>query len=240
MDMTPNGYSETAARLAARFAGAAAEDILAEALSGRHGAAAVVSSFGADSAVLLHLVAAIAPATPVLFADPGRLFAETRAYRETLCARLGLTDVRAVTPPPGLRTECDPHGDLWRDDPDLCCRLFKTEPLEAALAPFSVVVNGRKRFQTGDRAAMPVFDRDRGGRLRASPLAAWGPDDLRGHIARHALPAHPLAALGYPSIGCVPCTSPVAPGEHPRAGRWRGRPKQECGIHFADGRAARD
>jgi len=103
-----------------------------------------------------------------------------------------------------------------------------------------VVVNGRKRFQTADRAAMPVFDRDRGGRLRASPLAAWTPDDLRGYMDRHGLPDHPMAIRGYPSIGCIPCTSPVAPGEHPRAGRWRGQPKEECGIHFSDGRVQRD
>jgi phosphoadenosine phosphosulfate reductase len=239
MEMKPNDYSETAARLASALAGAPAQAILAEALSGRYGPVAVVSSFGADSAVLLHLVARIAPATPVLNADPGRLFPETHAYRETLCALLGLSDVRAVTPPPGLRARRDPGGDLWETDPDLCCQLFKTEPLEAALAPFQVVVNGRKRFQTAERAAMPVVDRDRGGRLRFSPLAAWSPEALRAHGDRHDLPAHPLAQHGYPSIGCIPCTSPVAPGEHPRAGRWRGQAKEECGIHFDGGRAVR-
>ena len=239
MDARTTQRSETAARLARVLEGAPAEDILAEALAGCHGPPAVVSSFGADSAVLLHMVARIAPATPVLYADPGRLFAETHAYRETLCARLGLTDVRAVTPPPGLRALCDPAGDLWQTDPDLCCQLFKTEPLETALAAFAVVVNGRKRFQTADRVAMPVADLDRGGRLRISPLAAWGPEDLRAYMVRHGLPDHPLAALGFPSVGCIPCTSPVAPGEHPRAGRWRGQPKEECGIHFAGGRAVR-
>lgn len=231
--------AELAAALAVAHAGAAAGDILAEALSGRHGPASVVSSFGADSAVLLHMVAQIDPATPVLYADTGRLFPETHAYREALCALLGLADLRPVHPGPGLRARRDPAGDLWQTDPDLCCQLFKTDPLTAALAPFAVVINGRKRFQTAARAAMPVFDTDAGGRLRATPLAAWGKDDLDRYIERHGLPLHPLAARGYPSIGCVPCTSAVAPGEHPRAGRWRGQAKEECGIHFAGGRAVR-
>jgi phosphoadenosine phosphosulfate reductase len=238
MDSSGTG-SGNVARLAGMLEGAPAQAILAEALSGRYGPVAVVSSFGADSAVLLHLVARIAPATPVLYADPGRLFPETHAYRRTLAARLGLTDVRPVRPPAGFRARRDPNGDLWQADPDLCCQLFKSEPLEAALAPLSVVINGRKRFQTADRAAMPVVDLDRGRRLRLSPLAAWTPAELRAHMARYRLPEHPMAARGYPSIGCVPCTGPVGPDEHPRAGRWRGRAKEECGIHFDNGRPMR-
>ncbi len=194
------------------------------------GRTAVVSSFGAESAVLLHLVAAVDPATPVLVLDTGKLFAETLAYRDALAARLGLTDVRSIAPDAAALATADPDGRLWARDPDACCALRKVEPLARALAPFAAWINGRKRFHGGDRSALPAIETV-DGRTKVNPLADWSADDLDGYFEEHRLPRHPLWHLGYQSIGCEPCSAPALPGEGPRAGRWRGLGKTECGIH---------
>jgi len=194
------------------------------------GSIALVSSFGAESAVLLHLVSEIDPGLPVIFLDTGRLFPETFEYRTGLIDRLGLTDVRTVAPDPERLAAEDPHRALWMTKPDLCCHIRKTEPLARALAGFDAWFTGRKRFQSGVRAGLPVFEAD-GDRIKVNPLARWSASDLKDYAARHELPAHPLVFKGYPSIGCVPCTSRVQPGEDQRAGRWRGVEKTECGIH---------
>lgn len=191
---------------------------------------AVVSSFGTESAVLLQLAAAVDPAIPVLFLDTGWLFAETLAYRDTLAAELGLSDVRTIRPRDEDIAREDAERELWFSDPDRCCLLRKVEPLSRALAPFGAWINGRKRFQGGARAAIPVVEAD-GTRLKFNPLAAVSPDDLRALHAASGLPPHPLAASGFTSIGCMPCTSRTRPGEDSRAGRWRGKGKTECGIH---------
>ena len=221
-----------AAELNAAHAGAAAEDVLAAALG--LGRAALVSSFGADSVVLLHLVSRVAPETPVLLLETGMLFPETLAYQREVADALGLRNVRLIRPASADTFLHDPEGDLHGRDPDLCCTLRKVRPLELALQGFDAVVTGRKRAQGAARAEMPLFEVD-GPRLRANPLAAWTGADLAAHMDAHALPRHPLVAQGYPSIGCAPCTTKVAPGEDPRAGRWRGREKTECGIHYAGG-----
>lgn len=201
------------------------------------GRAALVSSFGADSAVLLHLVAEVDRDIPVVFLDTGRLFAETLEYRTRLVDTLGLTDVRTVTPDPERLAANDPHRALWMTNPDLCCQIRKAEPLQRALEGFDAWFTGRKRFQNAQRASLKLFEAD-GTRLKVNPLASWSILDLKAYAERHALPEHPLVAKGYPSIGCVPCTSRVAVGEDQRAGRWRGLDKTECGIHVpaeADG-----
>ncbi len=194
------------------------------------GEIALVSSFGAEAAVLLHLVAEIEPRTPIILLDTGMLFAETLAYRDTLVARLGLRDVRSVAPDPAALAAADPANDLWRHDPDACCRLRKVEPLARALGPFRAWINGRKRFHGGARARLPLVERD-GPRIKLTPLARWEEAAIRDYFTAHALPPHPLAAFGYASIGCAPCTTPVAANESPRDGRWRALPKTECGIH---------
>ena len=217
--------------LAARFDGLptpALVGALAEEFKGR---IALVSSFGADSAVLLHLVAAADPAMPVLFLDTGKLFAETLAYCGRLTRRLGLRDLRVVRPDPKEVAAVDLFGGLWSADPDRCCDLRKTAPLRRALADFDVWISGRKRHQASTRAALPLFEGDEGGRIKVNPLAGWSAEAVAAYPVEHDLPAHPLVAEGYPSIGCRPCTSRVLPGEDPRAGRWRGRGKTECGIH---------
>ena len=191
------------------------------------GRIALVSSFGAESAVLLHLAAGIDPALPVIFLDTGKLFPETLAYRDRLVARFGLRDVRAARPDPAA----DPTGTLWRDDPDGCCGLRKVAPLEAALAPFDAWISGRKRFHGGERSTLPPVEFGADWRIRINPLAGWSAGEIAVCFAANDLPAHPLLARGYRSIGCAPCTRPVRDGEDPRAGRWAGLAKTECGIH---------
>ena len=191
---------------------------------------ALVSSFGAESAVLLHLVSEVEPGLPVIFLDTLKLFPETLAYRAQLTERLGLTDVRSVQPDPARLGIKDPHKALWMTNPDLCCQIRKTEPLQRALSGFGAWITGRKRFQNSARAELKVFEPD-GRRIKVNPLAGWSGDDLKAYTARHDLPEHPLVARGYLSIGCMPCTTRVEAGEDARAGRWRGLDKVECGIH---------
>ena len=228
------------ARLNTRFGDAAAETILAVALDRFDGEIAMVSSFGADSAVLLHMLATLDPSVPILMLDTMMLFPETIAYQRDLSAHLGLTDVRRITPDTGVIAQKDPHGDLNRHDSTACCDLRKVVPLRNALDPFAASISGRKRFQTGQRAAMRAFEVDSDGLIKVNPLAAWTPADISTYLDRHALPRHPLVAKGFPSIGCAPCTTPVAPGEDSRAGRWRQEEREECGIHITpDGRIER-
>ncbi|MCE1237926.1 MAG: phosphoadenylyl-sulfate reductase [Hyphomicrobiales bacterium] len=203
------------------------------------GRVAVVSSFGAESAVLLDLVAEVSTAVPILFVDTEKLFEETLAHRDRLVERLGFTDVRTIRPDPVEAATTDPDGWLWQKDPDACCALRKVAPLARAIAPFEAWISGRKRFQATTRAAIPTFEAD-GARLKVNPLAAWAPAALAERAATRGLPAHPLVEKGFPSIGCLPCTSRVAPGEDPRAGRWRGRAKTECGIHLGLSAATTD
>jgi phosphoadenosine phosphosulfate reductase len=225
------GVGEKARVLNARYGARDAHDVIAVAAEELfRGRIALVSSFGAESAVLLHLVAEVDRALPVVFLDTRKLFPETLAYRDHLIARLGLADVRSVTPDPARLTAKDPHKALWMTNPDLCCQIRKTEPLQRALTGFDAWFTGRKRFQSSTRAALEVFEVD-GHRVKVNPLANWTSDDLKSYAARHALPEHPLVARGYLSVGCIPCTTKVAPGEDSRAGRWRGLDKVECGIH---------
>ncbi|RMH50925.1 MAG: phosphoadenylyl-sulfate reductase [Alphaproteobacteria bacterium] len=203
------------------------------------GRIALVSSFGAEAVVLLHMVSLVDRATPVLFVDTGALFPETLSYQRAVAGLLGLSDIRHLRPDPAALAVADPDGQLHRRDPDACCALRKVAPLDAALAGFDAWITGRKRFQAATRAALPFRERDEAGRVKLNPLADWSAAELGAWRIAHGLPAHPLVERGYPSIGCAPCTSPVAEGEHPRAGRWRGRDKEECGIHIVGGRVIR-
>lgn len=191
---------------------------------------AVVSSFGTESAALLKVMADVDPAIAVVFLDTGWLFEETLVYRDTLIATLGLRDVRSIEPLEETLSREDPDRELWFSDPDACCRIRKVEPLARALAPFSAWINGRKRFQGGFRTAIPLVEDD-GVRLKFNPFANVSREEIEAIYALAKLPPHPLAAPGYLSVGCMPCTSRASPDEDARAGRWRGRPKTECGIH---------
>jgi phosphoadenosine phosphosulfate reductase len=191
---------------------------------------AVVSSFGTESAALLKVMAEVDPAIPVIFLDTGWLFAETLAYRDTLTAALGLRDVRSIKPLEETLKREDQSRELWFSDPDACCRIRKVEPLARALAPFSAWINGRKRFQGGLRSDIAVVEQD-GVRLKFNPFANVSREDIERIYRLANLPPHPLAASGFMSVGCMPCTSRTSAGEDARAGRWRGRAKTECGIH---------
>ncbi|MEN9059844.1 phosphoadenylyl-sulfate reductase [Ponticoccus litoralis] len=204
------------------------------------GRIAMVSSFGAESVALLHLVAMVDRKVPVLFIDTRLLFAETLAYQQEVAERLRLENVQVLRTDEATLQKRDPYGALRMGDTDACCALRKTLPLEQALAGYDGWITGRKRYQSGTRAALEFFElEDSTGRIKVNPSAHWGPEDVRAYMDENRLPRHPLVAQGYPSIGCAPCTSKVAPGEDPRAGRWRGQQKEECGIHFVNGRAVR-
>jgi phosphoadenosine phosphosulfate reductase len=231
------GLDDAARTLNARLYGAAPETVLAEALTAYAGRIALVSSFGAESAVLLHMTAAIAPATPVLFLDTGQLFGQTLDYRKALAKRLGLSDVRDLRPAYADLAMRDPKADLWRSDTQACCQIRKVAPLNLALGEFDAWITGRKRFQSQTRAHLPIVEASQG-KLKFNPLAAWGRAELDAYAAAHALPAHPLTAFGYPSVGCWPCTKPVESGEDLRSGRWAGSEKTECGIHTSQSSGA--
>ena len=192
---------------------------------------ALVSSFGTESAALLKVAADVDPAIPVLFLDTGWLFEETLAYRDTLIAKLGLRDVRTVTPQDEALHREDANRELWFSDADACCRIRKVEPLQRALAPFDGWINGRKRFQGGLRAQIPMVEAD-GVKLKFNPFANIAPADVEAIYAEAKLPLHPLVASGFQSVGCMPCSSRAEVGEDARDGRWRGRSKTECGIHL--------
>lgn len=195
------------------------------------GQIALVSSFGTEAAVLLHMVAAVDPKTPVVFLDTGKLFGETRRYRDELVARLRLKDVRIVTPDPVDLAKRDGDGTLWFTNPDACCRLRKVEPLARALDGFAAWINGRKRYQGNLRSAIPTIESAEG-RIKVNPLAQWSREDIAAYFDRHELPHHPLQADGFQSVGCIPCSERSRPDEETRAGRWRGLDKTECGIHL--------
>lgn len=226
--------SEEAQDLSARFGHLAARDIIEYAAHTLFpGSLALMTSFGAESAILLHLVSQVDRSLPVLFADTRRLFPETLAYRDTLIDHLGLTDVRTVALDEADEAAQDPVGALFALDPDRCCHIRKVVPMDTATAPFAAWITGRKRFQGATRSSLPVFDAD-GDKIRVNPLAAWSARDVLHHLTVHRLPRHPLVAQGYLSIGCQPCTTPVREDEDPRAGRWRGHEKTECGLHVRE------
>jgi phosphoadenosine phosphosulfate reductase len=231
----PAGELPSAQELDRELRGASPAEVIETALRivGRDHLA-LVSSFGTESAALLKLMAEVDPAIPVIFLDTGWLFEETLAYRDDLVARLGLSDVRSIKPLEQTLSREDPERALWFSDPDACCRIRKVEPLARALAPFNAWINGRKRFQGGLRADIAVVEQD-GVRLKFNPFANASREQIEAIYRASKLPPHPLAAKGFLSVGCMPCTSRTSVGEDARAGRWRGTAKTECGIHTRNG-----
>lgn len=195
------------------------------------GRMALVSSFGTESAILLHQVAAVDPSLPVLFVNTRKLFGETLRYRRQLVERLGLTGVRELSPTKEAEDEQDKDGILWRSNNTACCDFRKVRVLDAGLEPFAAWITGRKRYQATTRIELPLFEAA-DGRIKINPLAGYERADVEAYLDRHDLPRHPLEEDGYLSVGCMPCTDRVAPGEDIRAGRWRGQEKTECGIHL--------
>lgn len=217
--------------LDARYGNATPHDVIDGALKYFGRRFALVSSFGAESAVLLHIAAEVSKDIPVLFLDTGKLFGETKRYRDQLIDQLGLRDVRTLSPDVNDLNAKDPKGALWTTDTNACCYIRKVVPLSMALDGFEGWASGRKRFQGGVRSLLPHFEAS-DGRVKVNPLAFWTKDDVTEYRERHDLPRHPLVAEGFASIGCMPCTDRVEDGETERAGRWRGQNKTECGIHL--------
>jgi phosphoadenosine phosphosulfate reductase len=191
----------------------------------------VISSFGIESAVLLDLVASVDKTIPVIFLDTGELFDETHAYRARLEAHLGLTDIRQILPDDEALHAAE---ELWRSDADRCCHLRKVAPLHRAAEGFSILADGRKRFHGATRATLSTFEEGAQNIIKVSPLARWSAAEIQEHFQSRGLPAHPLAAQGFRSVGCWPCSRAALPGEGPRDGRWAGRAKAECGIHLTE------
>jgi len=234
LDAAPRFTEHDAVRLNRMFRGSSAQEMLAGLIEGDlAGDLAIVSSFGAESAVLLHLVVEVDARVPVLFLDTGKHFAETLAYRDALVERLGLNLV-VLEPDAAELAAKDESGLRWSYDPDGCCEIRKVKPLAKALEGYDASLTGRKAFQSSTRASLPRFEIDTSdaqGRLKINPLIDWTAEDIEAYFEAHDLPRHPLVARGFPSIGCEPCTHKVAPGEDPRSGRWKGWDKTECGIH---------
>ena len=234
LDLT---IDERVVELNARYRNHGATHVLEHSLSDPMvGKIALVSAFGSESVVLLHLISVMAPSTPVLFLDTELLFPETLTYQTELAADLGLSDVRRIQPDRSEVFAQDSENLLHQSDPDACCALRKTRPLDRALDGFDAWITGRKRFQGGKRADLQFFEPGTDApRVKVNPLAHWDRSDVQDYIINNRLKRHPLVTKGYQSIGCAPCTTPVSDGEDPRAGRWRGRGKTECGIHLASG-----
>jgi phosphoadenosine phosphosulfate reductase len=232
--------NETIAKLNTRFRNRPTKELLNYVLNQNGlGNTAAISSFGADSVVLLHLIAQTAPVTSILFLDTGKHFSETINYQNDLADKLGLTNIKILHPDTAAIDQNDPQGNLWQSDHATCCNLRKVIPLQKALEGYDSWISGRKSHQNDIRAPLKLFERS-GDHIKINPLANWSHDQLADYMRIHDLPAHPLVSTGYASIGCAPCTTPVHGDEEPRAGRWRGMDKTECGIHFVDGKLVRE
>ena len=224
---------EEAAALEAAYGGLAPQQIVEAAVNQFwSGEIAAVSSFGADSAVLLHMIAQVDRTVPVIFLDTGKHFEETLDYRDRLIGDLGLEKLVVMHPLEARLRADDPDGQLHRRDADACCAIRKVEPMARAIEPYRAWFTGRKRYQAASRAMLPAFEAV-GPRVRVNPLAAWTGREIADYLSTHGLRGNPLVAFGYRSIGCFPCTSPVQPTEDERSGRWAGQAKTECGIHLA-------
>lgn len=233
-DLEVHSGAEALAALQRALSDLGSGDFIAEVLTNPSlfGRVAVVSSFGAESAVLLHQVAKVAPSTPVIFIDTQFHFDETIAYRDALVSQLALQDVRCYSIDPLSQKRLDPARTLHLTNPDRCCHARKVEVLTRALRDFDGWISGQKRFQSITRAGVERVDWDTERSMwKFNPLADWSAEDLETYRVAHGLPHHPLVQLGYASVGCAPCTSPVADDEDGRAGRWRGQQKLECGLH---------
>lgn len=220
-----NAYAEN-------YAGLEGRDLISTVLRDFPGRSALLSSFGAESSVLLHMVSELDRSLPVIFLDTEKLFPETLVYRDQLVSEFGLTNVQISVPDPLDLARIDPDGALHKKDTDLCCHVRKTVPLEKAFHGFDVMISGRKRFHGSERAGLNYVGID-SNRLKVEPLAGYSALDLHSYMQRHHLPSHPLRLAGFRSIGCMPCTVAGGTDENPRAGRWSESDKTECGIHFS-------
>ncbi len=230
-DAQRSDNGQRAAELSARYEDLSPQDILRDAIRNQFfGDITLSSSFGADSAVLLHMVSEIDPALPVIFLDTDRHFFQTLQYRDELAAKLGLSNIIVLKADNAEAAAEDAKGTLWRTAPNQCCDLRKVRPLDRLMEGYGAWISGRKRHQAKTRANLPIVEWD-GVHFKVNPLAAWTQADLDAYFAAHNLPPHPLVEQGFASIGCFTCTKPVEQGADARSGRWAGTEKVECGIH---------
>ena len=228
----------------APFEGLEEEALLAEAVARYPGKIALLSAFNPEDVILAFWLTRLKVTIPILFLETQKHFPETLRYVERVTTQLGLKDVQWLKPDPALLAKTDASGELWKHHVNRCCWIRKVEPLNRALAAggYTALITGRRHEQTSDRVDMPNVGYDEEGRLKFNPLRNWNRAQRDAYMEAHGLPHHPLYGLGYPSIGCAPCTTPVYPGETERAGRWRhtrlgvvdGSGKTECGLHVAD------
>ena len=218
--------------LSAEFEMRSPEEVLRWALDEFDTDVALATGFGADGCVLVHMLASLRRDARIFYLDTDLLFAETYELRDELERRYGIRFERRASEL-SLKHQAREYGDdLWERQPDLCCRLRKVEPLKELLSDLGAWITAIRRDQTPARANAGIIERDKNfGLIKINPLAAWSSIDVWNYIAKHDIPFNSLYRAGYSSIGCRPCTSPVKSGEDPRAGRWRGSVKTECGLH---------
>jgi phosphoadenosine phosphosulfate reductase len=218
--------------LSRALADASAAEILRRAAERFPGRIVLTCSWQRTSSVLVHLIASQSLDVRIVEVDTGLLFPETHEVRDRLIDALGIT-VETLRPRRTVAEQAlDRGAELWLREPDACCGLRKVEPLERALEGTDAWVSGLRRSSGGERASVRPFSFDETrGVIKVAPIWRWSSDDVDAYCAEHDLPVHALHAQGYPSIGCVPCTRAVVPGEDERAGRWAGTTKTECGLH---------
>jgi len=229
---TAEWTTETLKTVSDRFEGRSPEDILRWGFETFSPHIALATGFGAEGVILMHMTSLIAPDASVFYLDTDLLFKETYKLRDVLAERLGTRFTR-VHSGVSLNEQADEHGPaLWSVDPNLCCQIRKVKPLREFLSTQNAWITAIRRDQTKPRANAGIVEWDRTNALvKLNPLAGWTHDQVWDYIRAHDLPYNPLHDEGYPSIGCWPCTRPVADGADPRSGRWAGQDKNECGIH---------
>ena len=227
---TPEELRELVEHVGAELELAPAENIIEWAAATFGERFCVTSSMG--DAVLAHLAAKVAPGLDVVFLDTGYHFAETIGTRDAVEATLPVNLI-TITPVQSVAEQDASYGaDLYKTDPDLCCKLRKVQPLADSLAGYDAWATGLRRAETHNRVIAPVVGWDaRKGKVKVSPLARWSDQQIDTYIAENGVLVNPLVYDNYPSVGCWPCTRRVAPGDDPRSGRWAGTTKTECGIH---------
>ena len=229
-DRSPEELREIVSHVGAELELAPAEHIIEWAVATFGERFCVTSSMG--DAVLAHLAAKVAPGVDVVFLDTGYHFIETIGTRDAVEATMPVNLI-TITPVQTVAEQDAEYGpDLYKRDPDLCCKLRKVQPLADSLANYDAWATGLRRAETHNRVIAPVIGWDaKKGKVKVSPLARWSDEQVEKYILDNGVLVNPLVYDGYPSIGCAPCTRRVAPGEDPRSGRWAGTAKTECGIH---------
>ena len=229
---TTTTAADEAARAASRFTSSSPQDRLAWAIERYSPKIVLTCSWQLQSSVLIHMVATLGADVRIVELDTELLFPETYAARDALISRYGL-NVERITPLRSVAEQAEDEGDaLWEREPDRCCALRKVEPLERALVGMDAWITGIRRAQSPTRANAAAFEYDAPRDVvKVQPLVDWSDEDVRGYLYAHDIPYNALHDDGYPSIGCIPCTRRVAAGEDPRAGRWAGTTKTECGLH---------